>query len=200
MLLGSVNWEALTAIGTLLLAAIGALTLVFVRTQIKDFRKESRVKRIVELVEQFECDPMATYRRDLAVRRIAGGTVESLDVVNPPPEMHSVMNFFEHMGYLLEGGYLSLEDVTVEFHYWILHLWADTQRLIAVEQTENPIYYEFFKKMVHQLLDYDRPGTGKLMPPNNAELLDFYAEESKLKTGSPLPRQKPPKPRPPSGW
>jgi len=105
------------------------------------------------------------------------------------------MNFFEHMGYLLEGGYLNKEDVSVEFHYWILHVWVDAKRLIVVEQTENPIYYEFFGKMVNQLLDYDRPRTGVLQLPNDAELRDFYVEESQLLTGSPFPRQKQPKRR-----
>lgn len=53
------------------------------------------------------------------------------------------MNFFEHMGYLLEGKYLNIEDVSVEFHYWILHVWGDAKRLIKNEQAENAIYYEF---------------------------------------------------------
>ncbi len=62
-----------------------------------------------------------------------------------------------HRGYLLEGGYLNIEDVSVEFHYWILHVWADARKLIKSEQAENAIYYEFFEKMVNRLLEYDRP-------------------------------------------
>jgi hypothetical protein len=90
------------------------------------------------------------------------------------------MNFFEHMGYLLEGGYLNIEDVSVEFHYWILHVWADARKLIKSEQVENAIYYEFFEKMVNRLLEYDRPRTGALQLPTDTEIEDIYAEESHL--------------------
>jgi hypothetical protein len=51
------------------------------------------------------------------------------------------------------AGYLNLEDVSVEFHYWILHVWADARKLIKSEQAENAIYYEFLEKMVNRLLE-----------------------------------------------
>jgi hypothetical protein len=100
------------------------------------------------------------------------------------------MNFFEHMGYLLEDKYLNLEDVSVEFHYWILHVWSDAKKLIEREQAENAIYYEFFEKMVTRLLNYDRPRPGTFELPSEAEIADFYAEESHLPNGSPIPRQR----------
>lgn len=191
----AISWEALTAIGTLALAVIGIVTVCYAIQQLNDFRRESRIKHLTDLVDQFERDPMAMYRRNLGAKRTESGILQPLDVENPPSEIHNVMNFFEHMGFLLEGGYLNLEDVSVEFHYWILHVWADARRLVAVEQTENPIYYEFFQKMVNRLLEYDRPRTGVLPVPDDADLRDFYVEESQLLTGSPFPRQKPPRRR-----
>ena len=123
-------------------------------------------------------------------KRAPGGVLVPLDLNNPPPELHDVMNFFEHMGYLLEGGYLNIEDVSVEFHYWILNVWADARKLIKSEQAENAIYYEFFEKMVNRLLEYDRPRTGALQLPTDTEIEDIYAEESHLPIGSPIPRAK----------
>jgi hypothetical protein len=117
-------------------------------------------------------------------------TIAQMDLNNPSPELHDVMNFFEHMGYLLDGKYLNLEDVSVEFHYWILHVWSDAKKLIKSEQAGNKIYYEFFEKMVTRLLNYDRPRTGTLELPSEAEIADFYAEESHLPSGSPIPRQR----------
>ena len=90
-------------------------------------------------------------KEPVSVRVLSPSSVP-LDLNNPPPELHDVMNFFEHMGYLLEGKYLNLEDVSVEFHYWILHVWSDAKKLIKSEQAENTIYYEFFEKMVTHLL------------------------------------------------
>jgi hypothetical protein len=78
------------------------------------------------------------------------------------------------------AGYLNLEDVSVEFHYWILHVWADARKLIKSEQAENAIYYEFLEKVVNRLLEYDRPRTGALQLPTDAEIEDIYAEESHL--------------------
>jgi hypothetical protein len=185
-----INWEAWTAIATTALAAIALVSLIYAVLQLRDYRRESRVEHLIGLVDQFERDPMAAYRRKLGANRTPNGSLVPLDLNNPPPELHDVMNFFEHMGYLLEGKYLSLEDVSVEFHYWILHVWSDAKKLIKSEQAENAIYYEFFEKMVTRLLNYDRPRTGTLELPSEAEIADFYAEESHLPSGSPIPRQR----------
>jgi len=186
----SVNWEAFTAIGTIALALIAGFSAAYAKQQLDDFRKESRIAHLIALVDQFERDPMANHRRTLGKKRAPNGHLIPLDLNNPPPELHDVMNFFEHMGYLLAGNYLNLEDVSVEFHYWILRVWSDAKRLIRSEQADNAIYYEFFEKMVTRLLEYDRPRTGVLEMPSDADIEDFYMEESHLPTGSPIPRQK----------
>jgi hypothetical protein len=186
----SINWEALTAGGTVALALIALFSAWYAKQQLDDFQKESRIKHLIALVEQFERDPMATHRRTLGAKRTPYGELIPLDLNNPPPELHDVMNFFEHVGYLLEGKYLDLEGVSVEFHYWILHVWSDAKKLIKSEQADNAIYYEFFEKMVADLLKYDRPGTGTLQMPSEADIADFYVEESHLLVGSPIPRQK----------
>jgi hypothetical protein len=186
----SITWEALTAIGTIALALVALVSAIYAKLQLEDFRRESRIEHLIALVDQFERDPMATHRRTLGAKRAPNGQLLILDLYSPPPELHDVMNFFEHMGYLLEGKYLNLEDVSVEFHYWILHVWSDAKKLIKSEQAENAIYYEFFEKMVTRLLNYDRPRTGTLEIPSEAEIADFYVEESHLPSGSPIPRQR----------
>jgi hypothetical protein len=82
----------------------------------------------------FEHEPMATRRR-------VWGASGTPGFEYPPPELHDVMNFFEHMGHLPEGKYLNLEDVSVEFHYRILHIWADAKKRIKSEQAENSLHY-----------------------------------------------------------
>jgi hypothetical protein len=195
MVLGSaiarwIGWEGLAAIGTWVLAVIGGFAAWYAARQLKDFRKESRIKHLIELVDQFEGEPLATYRRKLGSARTLNGVLQPLDPLETPLGLHEIMNFFEHMGYLLAGNYIDLDGVSVEFHYWILHVWADARSVIKIEQMDEPIYYEHFEKMVKRLQEYDRPRTGKLELPTKEDIEDFYAEEALLPSGSPIPRQR----------
>jgi hypothetical protein len=182
------NWDAITAIGTVVLAVIAGGALWFARQQITDFRKESRIKHLIDLVNDFEREPLAGYRKRLGAKRLVHGKLVPLELNNPPPEMHDVLNFFEHIGYLLDGGYLGLEDVSVEFFYWISHLWLDANGLIKHEQTESVTYYEYLEKMEHRLETLEKKRFGKFVPPSVQELEYFYAEEAKSSSGSAIPR------------
>jgi len=177
-----VSWDAVMAIAT--------CTLVYAGIQIRDFRKEARVKHLIDLVTQFETEPYASTRRRLGSARTDGTSLKPSELEHPPPELYDVMNFFEHVGFLLDGNYLDLEGVSVEFHYWILHIWADARELIKKEQADDRIYYEFFEKMVNRLLEYDRPRTGKLDLPSTADIEEFYLDEARNPVGSPLRRRK----------
>ena len=131
----------------------------------------------------FEREPYSGYRRRLGAIRIKDGKLQPLDLVNPPAEIYDLMNFFEHMGYLLDGKYLTMEDVFVEFHYWILHIWADARELAKEkERFEGLIYYEHFEKMVRELFAYDRPRTGKVELPSIDDIEGFYLYEAHLST------------------
>jgi hypothetical protein len=187
-----IGWEGLTALATLALVLVGIATAIYAGLQLADFQRESRIKHMIDLVNQFETEPLAKYRRGLAQKRLSSdGVLQPLDLENPPPELYDIMNFFEHMGYLLDGNYLNREDVVVEFHYWILRVWADAFKLVKqLEQAEDPIYYEFFEKMVNSLQEYDRPRTGKLASPSDSDIQDFYSAEAHLVPGSPIPRKR----------
>lgn len=185
-----VGWDGATAIGTLALAILGVLSALYAKRQLEDFRKEWRIKHLIDLVDQFEREPLATYRRNLGAARAPGGKLLTLDLDSPPSELYDVMNFFEHMGYLLGGKYLELEGVFVEFHYWILHVWADARDLVRREQSEDPVYYEHFAIMEQQMEEYERSRKSKFELPSSADIEDFYAQEAHLLSGSPIPRQK----------
>jgi hypothetical protein len=185
-----VSWDAVTAIATCALVALGVGTLMYAGIQIRDFRKEARVKHLIDLVTQFETEPYASTRRRLGAARTDGNSLKPLNLEHPPPELYDVMNFFEHVGFLLDGNYLDLEGVSVELHYWILHVWADARELIKKEQAEDAIYYEYFEKMVNRLLEYDRPRTGTLNLPSTADMEGFYLDEAHNPVGSPLRRRR----------
>jgi hypothetical protein len=185
-----IGWDGATAIGTLVLALLAYLTVRYAKRQLEDFRKESRIKHLIDLVDQFEREPMAASRRGLGASRAPGGKLQDLDLENPPPELYDVINFFEHMGYLLGGKYLELEGVFVEFHYWILHVWTDARELIKMEQSEDQVYYEHFEKMERQMEEYERQRKGTFALPSVVDIKDFYVQEAHLRSGSPIPRQK----------
>jgi hypothetical protein len=188
MCLVCINWDAITAIATCALVGLGALTLLYARMQIKDFRAENRIKHLIELVTQFESEPFVSIRKRLGKARFDGSKLRELDLKNPPPELYDTMNFFEHVGFLLDGKYIDLEGVSVELHYWILNVWVDARGLIAQEQKDDPIYYEMFDKMAKRLIEYDRPRTGKFEIPTADEIRGFYEDEAELAPDAPISR------------
>jgi hypothetical protein len=185
-----IGWDGVTAFGTVVLAVLGIVTALYAKRQLEDFRKESRIKHLIDLVDQFEREPLATHRRNLGLLRAPGGKLQTLDLDNPPPELYDVINFFEHMGYLLGGNYLELEGVFVEFHYWVLHVWTDARELVKQERSEDPVYYEHFEKMEQQMENCERERKSNFELPSSTDIEDFYAQEARLTSGSPIPRQK----------
>jgi hypothetical protein len=189
-LTSKIGWDGVTALGTAALAILGILTALYAKRQLEDFRKESRIKHLIDLVDQFEREPLAGYRKSLGQVRAPQGILQPLDVDDPPPALYDVINFFEHMGYLLAGNYLELDGVFVEFHYWILHVWADARELVKNEQSEDPVYYEYFERMEKHMEEYERKRKGRFVLPSTTDIEDFYAQEAHLTSGSPIPRQK----------
>jgi hypothetical protein len=185
-----VGWDGLTAIATVALALIGGFAAAYAKGQLQDFRKESRIKHLIELVDQFERDPLASHRRKLGEQRIGNGKLKVLDLNDPPYELHDILNFFEHMGYLLEGDYIDLHGVSIEFHYWIFHVWADAKPLVSYERAETPVYYKHLERMVERLVEVDKQRFGKFEFPSQEDLTDFYMEEARSRAGIPIPRQK----------
>lgn len=183
-------WNGVTALSTFLLVIVAVIAALYAKRQLDEFRREDRIKHLNDLVTQFEQRPMASFRQALASARFKDGKLQPKDVANPPYGLHEVMNFFEHMGYLLDGGYLELEGVSTEFHYWIFHIWSDAKEVVAYEQKDSPVYYKYFKEMEQKLEDLERKEGREFRTPSKEDLEDFYSEEVRLPAGSPVPRQR----------
>lgn len=80
--------------------------------------------------------------------------------------------------------------MSTEFHYWIFRIWSDARELITHEQKDSPVYYKYFVEMKQKLEDFERKEGREFTEPSKADLEDFYAEETRLPSGSPLPRQR----------
>ncbi len=189
-ILKEVAWNGLTALSTLLLAGVAIYAAWYAKKQLKEFRREARITHLIDLVNEFEREPMASFRQRLAAARLdKNGKLRPVDVDDPPYELHDVMNFFEHMGYLLNGGYLDLAGVSTEFHYWIFRIWEDAKDVVSYERAEAVVYYEYFEKMEQRLENFEFEQGREFKQPSSQELECFYAEEARLPPGSPLPRQ-----------
>jgi len=107
-----------TAISTGLLAVTTMGAVWYARGLITETREDSQIQHLLVLVNEFDQEPMATYRKGLANKR-----VNTKD--DDPLELYRVLDFFETIGRLVDRGYLNEEDVWNEFGYWVLHLNAD---------------------------------------------------------------------------
>jgi|SRR5450759_3401278 hypothetical protein len=63
-----------TALFTFILAVTGICALVFARQQLKQNREEAQVQHLLTLSAQYEQEPMVTYRKVCAQKRLAGSS------------------------------------------------------------------------------------------------------------------------------
>jgi hypothetical protein len=100
------DWWTAVFSGILAMTAVGALW--YARDQIKETRDESEVQikesrqqaqiqHLITLVNQFDQEPMATYRRGLAQKRLSNKDSD-------PDESYRVLDFFETVGLLVNRG------------------------------------------------------------------------------------------------
>src|SRR5580704_8310697 len=100
------NWfnaHRWTAIFTGGLFGITVLTLLLVRAQLQDDRREAQVSHLLEIDHQFSSEPMISYRRDYAEKRLRDEPA--------PDEQSQLLGFFGSVGMMLKSGYLDADDV-----------------------------------------------------------------------------------------
>ncbi len=183
--------EWLTAIftGILAVTAVGALRYArdqikeareMVKAQLKDKREADQVQHLLTLVSEFDQEPMATYRRVLAEKRLKGE--------GDPLELYRVLDFFETVGLLVNRGYLNEEDVWRQFGYWVFHLNADSEIRANVdfEQKRDPNEYAVYLSLVARLQRIDAAHGGTLSHLSKEDVMAFYREESKIVAGTPI--------------
>ncbi len=183
-------WTAIFS-GILALTAVGALW--YARDQIKETREESevqikearqqaQVQHLETLVHDFDQEPMATYRRGLAQKRLKGED-------DDPMELYRVLDFFETVGLLVNRGYLNEEDVWNEFGHWVLTLNADPEMRANIEYEEQhgePNEYAVYESLVQRLQRVEAAHGGRRGHASKQELVAFYREELTIVGGTPI--------------
>ena len=165
----------------------GVVALVYAKRQLAQNRESDKVQHLVRFIEQFEDEPMASYRKIVAEKRIKGTSY--------PPEAESILNFFEAIGLLVRRGYLDISDVWNSFGYWMFSVYADFREEIEQEQRADRSYYEDFCTLVDGLREIEVEIGGSDDHPSKEEIQDFWREESKIIAGAPVRRRKVRRPR-----
>jgi hypothetical protein len=171
-------WNAIFS-GVLAVTAVGALW--YARDQIKEIRAEAQVQHLLALVNEFDQEPMATYRRALAEKRLKHQD-------DDPMELYRVLDFFETVGLLVNRGYLDEEDVWNQFGHWVLSLNADSEMWanIEYEQKNDPNTYAIYLSVVDRLQRIDAAHHGSSSHPSKEDVMAFYREELTIVGGAPV--------------
>jgi len=138
--------------------------------QLEQSHKENQIQHLLELVSEFDRDPMAAYRRQLAQKR--------LRKEEDPYEMYRELDFFETVDVLVERDYLNEKDVWNQFRWWVFNLNADdsVKKGIAYVHRNDPNEYAGFLSLVDRLKRIDKDQHGKDSDPTPQDIMEFWRE------------------------
>ncbi len=176
-------WTAVFT-GVLALAAVVALVVGYL--QLREFHTEAQVQHLLALDQKFDQEPMLTFRRVLAEKRLKNE--------EDPDELYPVLDFFETVGLLVKRGYLDESDVWNTFSYTVLVLNADSRQIIEQLQREDRTAYAEFSSLVERLLRIEEKNHGTSAHPSKEEITDYWKQELSAGKSTPMrphPRKKP---------
>jgi hypothetical protein len=170
-----------TAIFTGILAGTAIVALIYAARQLSQAHDAEKMHHLINLLEQFEREPMASYRKKTAEGRCKG--------VAYPDEAHNILNFFEEVALLVRRDYLDVEDVWSMFGYWMFNVYADFREDIEQEQRNDTTYYDGFCQLVEQLRLIEAKHGCTDDRPSKEDIKEFWRDEVKSMVGSP-PRKR----------
>lgn len=184
------DWWTAVFSGILAVTAIGALwyardqikeTREDTEVQIRESREQAQVQHLMTLVNEFDQEPMATYRRGLAQKRLTNKDSD-------PDEFYRVLDFFETVGLLVNRGYLNENDVWEEFGIWILSINADSKLRSNLDddRKDDPTEYSNYLSLVERMVRLEAARQGTSTHMSQEEVMDFYRDELRIVGGTPI--------------
>lgn len=146
--------------------------------QLAQAHKEEKIQHLLTMVSEFDKDPMATYRRELAKKRLKGKPED-------PFEIYRELDFFETVDVLIERGYLDEDDVWNQFRWWVFNLNADSavRKGLNYEKQKDPHEFAGFDDLVKRLQRIEVEKNGKDANPTPQDVTDFSREEAEVVSG-----------------
>ena len=172
--------EFWTAFFTGVLAASTVVALIVAYQQLKEFHAESQIQHLLALEQQFDQEPMLTYRRGLAEKRLKNQ--------DEPDELYAVLDFFETVGLLVKRGYLNESDVWNTFAIDVFTLNSDERQVIDQQRRKDPTIYAEFNFLVERLSQIEEENHGMGAHPSKEEIKEYYQQE--LSAGKVAPRKR----------
>jgi hypothetical protein len=178
-----INPEWLTAAFTFVIAVTGVWALWYASGQIRQAHDEAQIQHLLTLEKEYDSEPITTYRKVCAQRRLAGE--------DEPDEELELLNFFETVGLLANHGALKDEDVWETFSYDIFTLYADDRDNIEQDRKRDPADYSNLTLLIPRLKAIEDAHQGKAAKPSKDDIHDYWESEAKLGVGAVPPRVKP---------
>jgi hypothetical protein len=161
--------EFWTAVFTGVLATSTVIALIVAYRQLEEFHAEAQVQHLLALEQQFDQEPMLTYRRGLAEKRLKNQ--------EDPDELYPVLDFFETIGLLVKRGYLDESDVWNTFAIDVFTLNGDERQIIEQQQRKDPTTYAEFSFLLERLTRIEEKNHGMGAHPSKEEIKDYYQQE-----------------------
>src|SRR5271157_84619 len=171
--------EVATASATLLLAGTAVWALRFAKRQLKQDRNAARIDNLERQMEFFDSERFVSIRKRLASSRTKNGKLQPLSDDDAPSELYDVLNFFEHLGFLVREKHLPAYHVWHAFGYWAFSFFYDARRVIEYEQANDPTFFDDFEWLIGKLQRIETKQCGRKDIPSDDELLGFYLEENR---------------------
>jgi hypothetical protein len=172
----------ITALSGSVVAVIAAGALWYAHAQISEAHKEAQVQHLLEMDQRYSQEPMVTYRKLYAKKRIAGG--------DPFPEEERLLDYFETVALLANSGYLKDMDVWETFSLDIFPLYADARDTIDQDQKDDPTEYSNLVALVSRLEAIDVARNGKGYKPSKDDIADYWKDEASIGVGTPTRKRK----------
>ena len=167
-----IKLEWLTAAFTGVIAVTGICALRYAEGQIRQARDEALVQHLIALDKEYNSEPLKTYRKVCAQKRLAGE--------EEPDEEVELVNFFETVALLANKGELKDEDVWETFSPVIFPLYADARDNIEQDRKEDHADYQNLVLLVPRLEAIDEAHNGSGTSPSKDAIHLFWESEAQL--------------------
>jgi hypothetical protein len=147
------------------------------KRQIEAERLFRCVDHLEKQVDIFSSSVYLETRKSLASKRLLEDSLASLDIDDPPEEAYEILNFFEHLAFLVERKHLIEYDVWHSFWYWAEAYYCDFEALIRAELNDDPTAFCDFVKLMEKLKAVQKAEGGSTSKWESDELVEFYRLE-----------------------
>jgi hypothetical protein len=174
--------DSVSAVATSVIAITAVWALVYAHKQLKQARESEKVKHLIEFNTEFDCNPMAQWRKSVAEPRLKG--------VAFPDEALRLLDFFDTIGLLVRRGYLDEDDVWSTFGYWIFNIHSDFRDEIEQMQRSDENAYSDSCDLLERLRKIEHDAGSSDDRPSKEEIQEFWRDEAKTIAGAPLTKRK----------